>query len=189
MSNNIIIGITGASGSIYGLRILEELKNNKNFNTHLIISSAAHITVKQELDFRVKLLQQLANCNYNYNDISASIASGSFKTRGMIIAPCSIKTMSEIATGNTGNLLSRAADVVLKERRKLLILLRETPLNSIHIENMKRLSDAGAIIFPPVPAFYLKPKTIDELVNHTVARVLDIFDIETPFINRWQGIV
>jgi len=185
---NLIIAITGASGAIFGKRILEVLKEQPDINTHLIISQAAHITIKQELGIDAKELEQLADKTYPYKDISACLSSGSFKTDGMIIAPCSIKTMSEIANCISGNLISRSADVILKEKKKLLLCIRETPLHGLHLDNMKKLSDTGALIFPPVPAFYIKPKTIDELVNHTVGRMLDHFDIDSDLVKRWQGI-
>ena len=186
--HNLIIGVTGASGSAYALKALQILAQNSDINSHLIISPAANITIRQELDKQPKELNDLANSVHKYNDIGANIASGSFTTLGMMILPCSIKTMSEIATGNTNNLISRAADVTLKERRKLLICLRETPLHSIHLENMKKLSDAGAIIFPPVPAFYLKPESIDDIIENTVGRILNIFNIDNKFNKQWQGL-
>lgn len=185
---NIILAITGASGAIYGYRILEILNKAENIQVHLIISNAALITIKHELDIDIRVLKNLAYRAYSFKDISACISSGSFKIDGMIIAPCSVKTMSEIACGVSSNLISRSADVVLKEKRKLLLCLRETPLHSIHLDNLKKLSDIGAIIFPPVPAFYNKPKTIDDIVNHTVGRILDQFDIEQNIITRWQGL-
>jgi len=188
MQRNIILGITGASGSIYGYKILEEISKKEDVSSHLIISSAAQITIKQELNIGVNNLKELSDFTHSNSNIGASVASGSFKTIGMIIAPCSINTMSKIATGNTDNLLTRAADVVLKEKRKLLICLRETPLHSLHLENMKRLSDAGAIIFPPVPAFYLKPKTIDDIISDTTGRILDIFDINSSYTKSWKGL-
>lgn len=185
---NLIIAVTGASGSIYALKALEILAKTPNIKTHLVTSPAANITLKQELDISVKDLNKLADYNLKYTDIGANIASGSFNNMGMIILPCSVKTMSEIATGNSNNLISRAADVALKEKRKLLICLRETPLHSIHLDNMKKLSDAGAIIFPPVPAFYLKPQSIDEMVAYTVGRMLNMFDIHSDFAKEWQGL-
>ena len=185
---NLIIAVTGASGSIYALKALEILAKQADIKTHLITSPAANITLKQELDISVKQLNKLADYNPKYTDIGANIASGSFINMGMIILPCSVKTMSEIATGNSNNLISRAADVALKEKRKLLICLRETPLHSIHLDNMKKLSDAGAIIFPPVPAFYSKPQSLDEMVEHTVGRILNMFDIHSNFTKQWQGL-
>ena len=185
---HLIIGVTGASGSIYAQRILKILAQKQDIKSHLIISPAAKIAINYELDCAVKDFSKLGDFIYKYNDIAASLASGSFKTMGMIIAPCSINTMSQIATGNTSNLLSRAADVVLKEKRRLIICLRETPLHSLHLDNLKKLADLGAIIFPPVPAFYLKPKTIDDIVNPTVGKMLDMFDIENEHSAVWQGI-
>lgn len=185
---NLIIAVTGASGSIYALKALEILAKQADIKTHLITSPAANITLKQELDISVKQLNKLADYNPKYTDIGANIASGSFINMGMIILPCSVKTMSEIATGNSNNLISRAADVALKEKRKLLICLRETPLHSIHLDNMKKLADAGAIIFPPVPAFYFKPQSLDEMVEHTVGRILNMFDIHSNFTKQWQGL-
>lgn len=183
----IIIAITGASGSIYGVRLLEILRDLK-FETHLIISKAAHITLTKETDYNIEQIKSLASYNYNYNDIGARISSGSFKTSGMIIAPCSMNSLAQIANGIEDNLISRAAGVILKERRLLVLMCRETPLHSGHLENMLKLSNYGAIIAPPVPAFYNLPRSIQDIVNHSVTRVLDLFDIETGLINRWDGL-
>lgn len=182
----IIVGISGASGAIYGIELLKALKN-AGFETHLVISKNGQITIAYETEYSVADVQRLADHFYSNNDLSAHISSGSFKTEGMIIAPCSVKTLAEIATGVTPSLLSRAADVIMKERRRLVILPRETPLTSIHIRNMLTLSDMGAIIAPPVPAFYARPKSLDDMVAHTVGRTLDLFGIETGKIKRWQG--
>lgn len=183
----LIIAITGASGAIYGIRLLEFLKNLK-VETHLIVSKSAVISINQELKLnKVSDISSLADYCYNFNDISASIASGSFKTDGMIIAPCSINTMSMISTGNTNNLITRAADVCLKERRKLVLMVRETPLHLGHLRTMVNLSEIGAIIAPPVPAFYTEPKTIDDIVNFSVGRILDMFDLNAD-IYRWKGV-
>lgn len=182
----IIVGISGASGAIYGIELLKALKA-ADYETHLVISRNGQITIAYETDYSVADVQKLADHFYSNNDLSAHISSGSFKTEGMIIAPCSVKTLAEIATGVTPSLLSRAADVILKERRKLVILPRETPLTSIHIRNMLTLSDIGAIIAPPVPAFYARPKSLEDMVNHTVGRTLDLFGIETAGVKRWQG--
>jgi len=187
-NKNIIIGISGASGAIYGIRLLEVLKTIQGINTHLIISKSAGLTIKSEVNYSISDIQVLADYNYPIGDVGACISSGSFKTDGMIIAPCSIKTMSEIAAGTTTSLMSRAADVILKEKRKLVLMVRETPLHSGHLNNMAKLSDMGAYIYPPVPAFYSKPQTIDDMVNHTIGRVLDIFDIEASLVKRWAGI-
>jgi 4-hydroxy-3-polyprenylbenzoate decarboxylase len=182
----LIIAISGASGAIYGIRTLEVLQDS-NIETHLIISRAAKITISQETNYKVSDVEKLADFAYSIDDIGASIASGSFKTSGMLVVPCSIKTMSEISTGITSNLISRAADVILKERRKLVLGLRETPLHLGHMRTMLNLSEMGSIICPPIPAFYPKPQTIDEIINHSVGRFLDLFDIENSLVKRWQG--
>ena len=183
MKRRLIVGISGATGIIYGIRLLEALRQ-ASVETHLIVSKAAEVTRTYETDLSSQDLRNLADISYPIGDIGAPIASGSFRTMGMIIAPCSIKTMSELANGITSNLLTRAGDVVLKERRRLVLLLRESPLTTIHLRNMLALSESGAVIAPPVPAFYALPKTIDEVVRHTVGRVLDLFDIDTDF-SRW----
>lgn len=184
----IIIGITGASGIIYGIRLLEKL-HALNIETHLVMSDASKMTLKAETEIQMEYLTGLATEVHHYKNIGASISSGSFITAGMIIAPCSIRTMSEIASGITSNLLSRAADVVLKERRRLVLLVRETPLHAGHIRAMAQANENGAIIMPPVPAFYMKPKTVNDIVNHTVIRCLDLFDIECEELTRWQGLM
>ena len=189
-TSRLIIGISGASGIIYGLRILEILKNledNKRPELHLVMSRSAEVTLAYETKMKTSEVHQLADIVHANKDISATIASGSFKTDGMIIAPCSMKTLAEIASGVTSNLLSRAADVTLKERRRLVCLTRETPLHSGHLKNMLALSEMGGIVAPPVPAFYTKPKTIDDIVEHTAGRVLDLFDIEAGFVKRWKN--
>jgi len=182
----LLVGITGASGAIYGVRLLEMLRAC-NVEAHLIVSRAAQMTLAYETSMKLADLEQMASVVYPNSDLGAACSSGSFPTRGMVIAPCSIKTMSEIATGNTANLISRAADVVLKERRRLVLMLRETPLHIGHIRNMATVTEAGAIVYPPVPAFYALPKSIDEMVDHTLARVLDLFEIDTGKIRRWSG--
>lgn len=185
---HLIIAVTGASGSIYGYTLLRILADIESVKTHLIISKSANITIKQELDKSPDALKELADYNYNINDIAAVISSGSFITEGMIIAPASVKTLANIATGNSTNLIARAADVILKERRKLILQVRETPLNLIHLQNMQTVTQAGAIIAPPVPAFYNKPKTIDDLVFYSSARLLDHFAINLKEVKRWQGL-
>ncbi len=189
MSNNrkLIVGITGASGAIYGQRLLEACQD-LSIDTHLVISKAAEITILHETGNPASVLKKLATATYKSADIGAAIASGSFQNAGMVIAPCSVRTMSEIATGTTSSLLTRAADVALKERRKLVLMLRETPLHSGHLRNMANLSDMGAIIAPPVPAFYTHPKTIDEMVTHSVGRVLDLLQFENNLAERWEGL-
>ncbi|RTK92309.1 MAG: UbiX family flavin prenyltransferase [Rickettsiales bacterium] len=185
--NKIIVGITGASGVIYGITLLNILKQ-MNIETHLIISKSAHLTILAETDLTVKDLTNIADYSYNPNDIGAKISSGSFKVDGMIIAPCSMKTLASIANGFECNLISRAANVVIKEQKKLVLMVRETPLSAIHLENMLKLSRLGIAIFPPVPAFYNNPKTIDNLVIHSVCRVLDLFNIDANMIERWKGL-
>jgi flavin prenyltransferase len=182
----ILVGITGASGAIYGVRLLELLRACK-VEAHLIVSRAAQMTLACETSLKLADVERLATVVYSNSDLGAACSSGSFPTRGMVIAPCSIKTMSEIATGNTANLISRAADVVLKERRRLVLMLREAPLHIGHIRNMATVTEAGGIIYPPVPAFYALPKSIEDMVDHTLARVLDLFDIDTGKIRRWTG--
>ena len=181
----LIVGISGASGVIYGVRVLEILRET-NIETHLVMSKSAEMTLAYETDLKPKDVKALASVVHAAADIGASISSGSFKTMGMVIAPCSIRTMSEIATGVTSSLVSRAADVVLKEKRRLVLALRDTPLHGGHLRTMVTLSDIGAVLAPVVPAFYNKPKSVDDIVNHTVGRLLDFFDIETG-VKRWQG--
>ena len=183
----IIIGISGASGAIYGIRMLEALKKT-GVESPLVISKAACITIGQETDWKVSDVTKLADFTYNIEDIGARIASGSFKTIGMIVAPCSVKSMSEIATGVTSNLLSRAADVVLKEHRKLVLAVREAPFHLGHLRAMTHLAEIGAIIAPPLPAFYPRPQSVDEIINHSIGRILDLFDIEMDLVKRWDGL-
>ena len=181
----IIVGITGASGAIYGVRLLEILKD-LGVETHLVMSPSSEITLGLETGLKTRDVKAKASKAYDVNDIAAAISSGSFKHDGMIVAPCSIKTMSEIATGVTSNLMSRAADVTLKQRRRLVLMVRETPLHTGHLESMAKVSSFGAIVFPPVPAFYTKPQSLDEMVDQTLARVLDLFDLETNALQRWK---
>src|ERR1700722_7875078 len=182
----LIVGISGASGVIYGVRILELLRD-LDIETHLVMSKSAEMTLAYETDLKPKDVKALASVAHSVADIGASISSGSFPTMGMVIAPCSIKTMSEIATGVTSSLLSRAADVVLKEKRRLVLALRETPLHGGHLRTMTTLADIGAVVGPIVPAIYTRPKTVDDIVNHTVGRLLDMFGIETKTVKRWKG--
>lgn len=186
-AKRIIVGISGASGAIYGIRLLEALKA-AGVETHLTITRNAQITIAHETSYSLPQVQALATHFHSINDMAACISSGSFKTMGMIVAPCSMRSLAEIATAHTTTLLSRAADVILKERRRLVLMVRETPLHSIHLRNMVTVSDLGGIIAPPVPAFYSKPETIDDIVDHSVGRVLDLFDIEHTLVNRWEGI-
>jgi 4-hydroxy-3-polyprenylbenzoate decarboxylase len=181
----LVVGITGASGVIYGIRALE-LLYGAGIETHLVISKAAELTMTYETGFKAADLRAKASYWYSPSDIGAAISSGSFRTMGMLVVPCSVRTMSEIATGITSTLISRAADVVLKERRRLVLGVRETPLHGGHLRTLVQLSDMGAVIAPIVPAFYSKPQSIDDIVNHTVGRLLDLFDIEPGVVKRWK---
>jgi 4-hydroxy-3-polyprenylbenzoate decarboxylase len=182
----LIIGISGATGSIYGIRLLEILKEKK-IETHLVVSSTSEEIIPQETPYSVKEIERLASYVYEYEDLHASIASGSFHTDGMIVIPCSMRTLSGIAHSYNENLLIRAADVTLKERRKLVLVVRETPFHLGHLELMLQAARIGAILYPPVPAFYFKPKTIDDLVKHTVGKVLDLFRVDHHLFERWEG--
>ena len=183
----LIVALTGATGSIYGLRILEALRRKGGWETHLIVSDAGMLNAWQEYRLARKDIAKLADVVHNVRDVGASISSGSFITAGMVIAPCSMKTLAAVAHGFSDNLISRAADVVLKERRRLVLITREAPLNLAHIRNMEAVTLMGGVIFPPVPAFYSRAKTIDDLVNHTVGRVLDLFGVELTSLKRWHG--
>ncbi len=182
----LIVGITGATGIVYGIRLLDALRDT-DIETHLVMTRAAARTLAYEADISVEEVRALADVTYPVGDIGAAIASGSYRTMGMIVAPCSIRSMSNIAAGTTDNLLTRAADVVLKERRPLVLLVRETPLHAGHLRTMLRLAEIGAVIMPPVPAFYTRPQTIGDIVDQTVGRALDAFDIDVGLVKRWQG--
>jgi 4-hydroxy-3-polyprenylbenzoate decarboxylase len=180
----LIVGISGASGAIYGARLLELLRPLP-VETHLVISRTADVTLAVETDLKPAAVRARADVVHSNSDMAAPISSGSFKTIGMVVAPCSIRSMAEIASGVTTTLLSRAADVVLKERRRLVLLVRETPLHTGHLRTMTALSEMGAVIAPPVPAFYAKPQTLDEMIDQTLGRILDLFDLETGLVRRW----
>ncbi len=182
--DRMIIAISGASGFVIGYRLLQLLRLT-DVETHLIISDSAKITMKYETELVLANVTELADRVHSNNDIAACLSSGSYRTLGMVVAPCSMKSLAEIANGAAASLLSRAADVVLKERRRLVLVTRETPLNLIHIRNMQAATEAGAVIYPPVPAFYSNPKSIDDLVEHSAARILDLFDIPPLAIRRW----
>src|ERR1700754_4211834 len=184
----IVVGISGASGAIYGVRLLALLRTLDG-GAHLVVRRWAQSTLQQELDMSLADLKPLADVHYPNADIGAAISSGSFHVDGMIVAPCSIKTLSEIATGCTSSLISRAADVMLKERRRLVLMVRETPLHAGHIRSLAAVTEAGAIVYPPVPAFYARPASIEEMIDHTLGRVLDLFDIDARTVRRWQGAV
>ena len=188
MTRRIIVAITGAAGSVYGVRLLEELHKDADIETHLVVSRAGFLNVSTELKMRRSELEALADVVHSDRDIGANIASGSYKTDGMMVTPCSMKTLAAVATGLADNLVSRAADVVLKERRRLVLMVRETPLNLIHLRNMTTVTEMGGIIFPPVPSFYAKLENLDAMVDQTVGRMLDLFDIESGLVRRWQGI-
>ncbi|HVB12283.1 MAG TPA: UbiX family flavin prenyltransferase [Nitrososphaerales archaeon] len=186
MVRKIVVGISGASGVIYGVRLLEVLKQ-LGVESHLVISPAAKMTIVAETKYSVESVEKLASKVYKFSDISAAISSGSFTVDGMVIVPCSMHTLGAIASGVSDNLLTRAADVAMKEQRHLIIVPRETPLSLIHIENMARLAQAGAIIVPAMPAFYFKPKNLDDIVDHLVGKILDLLKIEHTLFKRWQG--
>ena len=183
----LIIAITGASGAIYGVRALEALRETPEIETHLILSPSAALTVAAELDMTADAVKAMADVVHPYKDIGASLSSGSFRTAGMLVAPCSIKTLSGIANSYNDNLIVRTADVCLKERRRVVLLLRETPLHRGHLDLALRATDNGAVIMPPVPAFYHRPASIDDIVNQTVGRAFDLFDIDVGTVSRWGG--
>jgi 4-hydroxy-3-polyprenylbenzoate decarboxylase len=186
--SRLIVGMTGATGGIFGVRLLEALQGS-GVETHLVLSKWAVRTMVHETDYSVEQVQQLASRTYRPEDQGAAISSGSFLTKGMVVCPCSVRTLAAIAHGNGDHLVHRAADVILKERRKLVLVVREAPLNDIHLENMLKLSRMGAVILPPVPAFYNHPKSIDDIVNHIVMRILDQFDIHLDLLTRWDGVL
>jgi 4-hydroxy-3-polyprenylbenzoate decarboxylase len=185
LPKKLIVGISGASGVIYGVRLLEALKP-LDVETHLVMTRTAEVTLAHETDWKVAEVRRLADVAYKIDDLAAAISSGSFRTMGMIVVPCSMRSLGEIAHGITSNLLTRAADVVLKEHRRLVLVARETPIHTIHLRNMLTLSEMGVVIAPPMPAFYNKPKDLDDIVNHTVGRALDLFDIDTGKVKRWE---
>ncbi|TCK34646.1 4-hydroxy-3-polyprenylbenzoate decarboxylase [Paraburkholderia sp. BL8N3] len=180
----MVVGVSGASGVVYGVRLLQLLRQLE-IETHLVMSRSAQVTLAHESDYNVADVRAMASVAYTNADIGAAISSGSFSVMGMIVAPCSIKTLSEIATGITSALLPRAADVMLKERRRLVLMVRETPLHLGHIRSMGAVTEAGAIVYPPVPAFYANPESIEDMVDHTLGRVLDLFGIDTGTVRRW----
>jgi len=184
----LIVAITGATGAVYGVRLLQVLREIPSIETHLMISDAGVLNLHQELDMNRKSAEALAHVVHNVRDIGASVASGSFESEGMIVAPCSMKTLASVAHGLSDNLIARAADVVLKERRRLVLMVRETPLNLAHLRNMTAVTEMGGIIFPPLPGFYQRPQTIAEMVDHTVGRVLDLFAVPHTLTPRWNGL-
>jgi flavin prenyltransferase len=186
-TRRLIIGMSGASGLIYGIRMLQVLQHDPGIATHLVMTPSARLNISLETDWDADQVMALANEVHSVKDLAASIASGSFKTDGMIVAPCSMKTLSAIVNSYADNLLTRAADVVLKERRRLVLMPRETPLHAGHCELLLKACQLGIIVAPPMPALYTLPKTVDDIINHSVGRVLDLFDIESGLVSRWQG--
>jgi 4-hydroxy-3-polyprenylbenzoate decarboxylase len=184
----LVIAMTGASGAVYGVRLLEQLRETPGVETHLMISDAAALNLHHELDLKRKEIEALADVVHSVRDIGACVASGSFHSDGMVIAPCSMKTLASVAHGMCDNLITRAADVMLKERRRLVLMVRETPFNLAHLRNMTAVTEMGGIIFPPLPALYQRPRTVAEMVDHTVGRVLDLFSIEQSLAPQWQGL-
>ena len=183
-ARRMVVGISGASGSVYGIRLLEALRK-VDIETHLVISRSGKRTIFEETNLKLEDVRSLADVYYPSDDIGAAISSGSFRTLGMVVAPCSIRSLSEIAYGNTTSLLTRAVDVALKERRKVVLMCRETPLRIAHLKAMQAAAEDGALIMPPVPAFYTRPESLDEIIDHTIGRELDYFDIETDLVRRW----
>ena len=184
----LVVAITGASGAIYGIRLLQWLRESAQVETHLMISDAGVLSMHYELDMKRKDVEALADVVHSVRDVGACVASGSYQSEGMIIAPCSMKTLGSVALGLSDNLITRAADVMLKERRRLVLMVRETPFNLAHLRNMTSVTEMGGIIYPPLPALYQKPQSIKEMVDHTTGRVLDLFGIQQTLAPQWQGI-
>ncbi|MEJ0002430.1 MAG: UbiX family flavin prenyltransferase [Pararobbsia sp.] len=184
----LIVAVTGATGAIYAVRLLETLRALGGIETHLVVSSAGWLSIQHELPLERPAIEALADVVYNVRDVGAAIASGSFATDGMVVVPCSMKTLASIAHGFSDNLIARAADVVLKERRRLVLMVRETPLNLAHLRNMTAVTEMGGIVFPPLPAFYDKPQTLDEMIDHTVSRVIDLFALGPALTKGWPGL-
>jgi 4-hydroxy-3-polyprenylbenzoate decarboxylase len=188
LKRRLVVAITGATGAVYGVRLLRVLQAMPSVETHLMVSDAGVLSMHQELDMNRKQVEALANVVHSVRDVGACIASGSYESEGMVIAPCSMKTLAAVAHGFSDNLISRSADVMLKERRRLVLMVRETPFNLAHLRNMTAVTEMGGIIFPPMPAFYQRPRSVEELVDHTVGRVLDLFSISHQLAPRWQGL-
>ncbi|QAU35805.1 UbiX family flavin prenyltransferase [Janthinobacterium sp. 17J80-10] len=184
----LIVAITGATGAVYGVRLLQILRDMPGLESHLLISDAGVLNIHQELDLGRKDVEALAHVVHNVRDVGAAIASGSFESDGMVVAPCSMKSLAAVAHGLSDNLITRAADVVLKERRRLVLMVRETPFNLAHLRNMTAVTEMGGIVFPPLPGFYHKPQSIEDMVDHTLGRVLDLFAVEHALAPRWQGL-
>lgn len=188
MPRRLIVAITGASGAVYGVRLLQVLREVPDLETHLMVSAAGWMNVEQEIDLPRRDIEAFAHVVHSVRDVGACVASGSFATDGMVVAPCSMRTLAAIAHGLSDNLVTRAADVVLKERRRLVLMVRETPLNLAHLRNMTAVTEMGGVVFPPVPAFYNRPGSVDELVDHTVGRVLDLVGVAQSLSPSWQGL-
>jgi 4-hydroxy-3-polyprenylbenzoate decarboxylase len=186
-ARRLVVAITGATGAVYGVRLLQQLSATPGIETHLVVSDAANLTLHQETGLQRRDVEAMAHVVHKNRDIGAAIASGSFQSDGMIIAPCSMKTLASVALGLSDNLIARAADVVLKERRRLVLMVRETPFNLAHLRNMTLVTEMGGIVFPPLPSFYHKPESIEQMVDHTVGRVIDLFGIEHALAPRWAG--
>lgn len=186
-ARRLVVAITGATGAIYGVRLLQQLAATPGVESHLVVSDAASLTLHQEVGMQRRDVEALAHVVHRNRDIGAAIASGSFQTEGMIVAPCSMKTLASVAHGLSDNLIARAADVTLKERRRLVLMVRETPFNLAHLRNMTAVTEMGGIVFPPLPSFYHRPASIDEMVDHTIARVLDLYGLEHALAPRWSG--
>ena len=184
----LVVGISGASGSIYGIRLLDVLRGYADVETHLIVSNAGKLTISLETEYRVSDVEAMADIVHRNTDIGASVASGSFKTEAMVIAPCSMRTLSSVTNSYSDNLISRAADVILKERRQLILMPRETPLHIGHCRLLVRAAELGCVIAPPMPAFYTKPDCLDDMINHSVGRILDLLGLDTTLVDRWPGI-
>ena len=187
VTRRIVVAITGATGAVYGVRLLQRLGACPGVETHLVVSDAASLTLHQEVGLQKRDVEVLAHVVHRNREIGASIASGSFQTDGMVIAPCSMKTLAAVAHGLSDNLITRAADVILKERRRLVLMVRETPFNLAHLRNMTAVTEMGGIVFPPLPSFYNRPASIDEMVDHTVARVMDLLGVDNSLAPRWAG--
>ncbi|MDP3744343.1 MAG: UbiX family flavin prenyltransferase [Methylotenera sp.] len=188
ISKRLIVAITGASGASYGVRLLQVLSEMPNIETHLVISDSGLLNLQQELNMNRMQLEELADVTHNVNDVGGSIASGSFQSDGMVMAPCSMRTLAAVAHGLSDNLITRAADVMLKERRRLILMVRETPFNLAHLRNMTSVTEMGGIIYPPLPCFYHRPQTIADIIDHTVSRVIDLLGVPNELAPRWEGL-
>lgn len=188
-SKRLIVAITGATGAVYGVRLLEVLSEMPNIETHLVVSDSGLLNLQQELEMNLTQLKALADVTHHINNVGASIASGSFQSDGMVVAPCSMRTLAAIAHGLSDNLITRAADVMLKERRRLILMVRETPFNLAHLRNMTSVTEMGGIVYPPLPCFYHRPQTIADIIDHTVSRVIDLLGISHTMAPRWEGLV